>query len=71
MHVHQNVNEAEIEAWAVEVAQKIKAFLASEMCSEGLSGSMCVEVVHIERVKSYAPRVIHIVVDLLCTPTEM
>ena len=71
VHVHQNVNEAEIESWALFVAGKIEAFLASEIRAENMRGRMRVEVVHIEKVKSYAPRVIHIVVDLLCTPTEM
>jgi tRNA G37 N-methylase Trm5 len=37
-----------------------------ETCREGSSWSP--EVVHIERVKSYGPRVDHLVIDLLCRP---
>ena len=47
LHVHMNVEEERIEAWAEETAAK-------------LGGA----VGHIERVKWYAPRIRHVVLDL-------
>jgi len=47
LHVHMNVKEERIEAWAEETAAK-------------LGGA----VGHIERVKWYAPRIRHVVLDL-------
>lgn len=61
MHVHENVHEAEIAAWTAGMAAEMRDLLAKE---HGVAWA--VEVVHVERVKSYAPRVYHIVVDLAC-----
>ncbi|MGB0617719.1 MAG: class I SAM-dependent methyltransferase [Candidatus Poseidoniaceae archaeon] len=47
LHVHMNVKEERIEAWAEETAAKLG----------GVVG-------HIERVKWYAPRIRHVVLDL-------
>jgi tRNA G37 N-methylase Trm5 len=67
--VHENILEEEIDSWAhVTLPAKLEGFFLEHMEAHGTGTGMCVECVHVERVKSYAPRVIHIVVDLLCTP---
>jgi len=66
MHVHECVHEAEIDSWVANLVSKM-SFLLSEKQQKGEGKeSLVVRCVHVERVKSYAPRVIHIVVDLEC-----
>jgi tRNA(Phe) wybutosine-synthesizing methylase Tyw3 len=61
LHVHVNTSEAEIVDWSKRCAQKLKA-LSSQLraATSGLVFSVC----SINRVKSYAPRVYHFVVDI-------
>ena len=66
MHVHECVHEAEIDSWVANLVSKM-SFLLSEKQQKGEGKeTLVVRCVHVERVKSYAPRVIHIVVDLEC-----
>ena len=64
LHVHENVHEDDIEAFV----QRLLAALIREiaLCGKRLG----VRARHVERVKSYAPRVFHIVVDVVCEPTQ-
>ena len=62
LHVHENVLDVEIERWVEATCKTFEGFFAE-------SGKpMGVTVRGVEQVKSYAPHVIHIVADLVCTP---
>ena len=70
LHLHGNVECAkqadrrqEFESWAAAACRSISQILA-----EVKNTSFCVTVSHVECVKSYAPRIYHIVVDLKCDP---
>ncbi len=76
LHVHGNVDvkksgggkgkeRAEWSAWAGLVRDRIRE-LAEERCG----GGWMVRVGHVEYVKSYGPRVDHLVVDLECRPAK-
>ena len=59
LHVHENVRDGEGAAWAeAELVPSLRA-LAAEA-----NKNWAIEVQHIERVKSYAPRVAHYVFDV-------
>jgi hypothetical protein len=60
LHVHGNVPVKEIDDWAVWLCSKLRK-LARE---EGFGDSCVVVVVHIEKVKSFAPTVNHYVADV-------
>jgi tRNA G37 N-methylase Trm5/tRNA(Phe) wybutosine-synthesizing methylase Tyw3 len=62
LHVHENILQAEMEAWTEDA---IKTF---ERLFVEAQKPMTVTCVHTEIVKNYAPRVVHVVVDLLCKP---
>ena len=65
LHVHENVHNAEISTWVDDACQKFKAlFLKNRKIH------MDIKCEHVERVKSYAPKISHIVVDLVCTPIQ-
>ena len=62
LHIHMNVEEERIETW---VQQTVQRFVA--MCTHhGLN--LCPTVLHLERVKWFAPRVRHVVLDLSLRP---
>jgi len=63
MHVHENVRDGE----EAEHAEKCVSCFSALLAKRG--GSWEVSVVHIEKVKWYAPRVRHVVIDLCCRPT--
>ncbi|XP_071510394.1 tRNA wybutosine-synthesizing protein 2 homolog [Diadema antillarum] len=60
---HTTPKEEEWLRWAEDTAAKIKHHL-----QDAHHGVWCVEKVHIENVKSYAPHVHHLVLDLHCYP---
>ena len=62
MHVHENVRDVEIGRWVEDTCQTFEALFVDA------GKPMVVTVRGVERVKSYAPHVIHIVADLVCTP---
>jgi tRNA G37 N-methylase Trm5/tRNA(Phe) wybutosine-synthesizing methylase Tyw3 len=64
LHVHENILQAEIASWSQETAAKFEVLLAEA------SKPMHVSVNHVEIVKNYAPRVVHVVLDLLCSPNS-
>ena len=62
LHVHENVRDIEVDSWVSDTCKDFEnQFLASNK-------GMRVTCRHVERVKSYAPHVVHIVADLICTP---
>jgi len=76
IHVHENIHEDLLENWAhVTLCTAFDALFQS--LSESASGApkpahrMSVKCIHLEKVKSYAPRVVHIVADLLCVPVPV
>lgn len=59
LHVHDNVDDRAVDAWV----HKVVACFESEGRVAGLGWA--VECLHVERVKSYAPRIGHYVADVL------
>ncbi|EPS64733.1 hypothetical protein M569_10047, partial [Genlisea aurea] len=62
MHIHGNVKDCEEGLWVDCVSESISEIARKE----GRGWDVLVE--HVERVKSYAPHVRHVVVDLRCRP---
>ena len=62
LHVHYNVNTADIPRWVDEMCATFTQLFAKR------GKAMIVECTHVEKVKSYAPRVHHIVADVKCHP---
>lgn len=62
LHVHYNVNTADIPGWVVDMCATF-----TQLFAEG-GKPMKLECTHVEKVKTYAPRVHHIVADVTCTP---
>lgn len=61
MHVHANVIESSIPSWVERVVETVER-LGGELGKEW-GGVHCR---HLEKVKSYAPRVWHVVADIEC-----
>jgi tRNA G37 N-methylase Trm5 len=62
LHVHMNVEEEHIEAWVEASVERFQSLIEQH----GLA--LSVEPVHLERVKWFAPRVRHVVLDLNLRP---
>lgn len=62
LHVHMNVEEERIEAWTTATVNTFESLVAKH----GLGFS--VQAAHVERVKWFAPRVRHVVLDLRFRP---
>ncbi len=64
MHVHGNIatSDASRAKWGAQVAAQIKALGAAQ------GKHWHVSCTHVEKVKSYAPRVVHAVADIKCVP---
>ena len=60
LHIHMNVAEEKISSWAKETISKLKIF------SKELGRNWKIEAKHIEKVKWYAPRIRHVVLDVHC-----
>ena len=65
IHVHENVLESILHTWVEETRLKFETLLLEH------GKPMKVSIVHLEKVKSYAPRVYHVVLDLVCTAFEV
>ena len=59
LHIHGNFKGTEWNIWANQIELEIKQILGSKWNTKQT---------HTEMVKSFAPKVYHLVVDLLCTP---
>ncbi|KAG5180766.1 hypothetical protein JKP88DRAFT_279239 [Tribonema minus] len=64
-HVHGNYRDGEGVVWGEAVAEAFRALL-----QEVKGGAWRVDCRHVERVKSYAPRVAHFVADIECRPAS-
>jgi len=62
LHVHENVNDDNINNFSDYLVQKMIDFFFNE------NKSVDIKIIKIEKVKSYAPHILHIVFDLLVTP---
>jgi tRNA wybutosine-synthesizing protein 3 len=60
MHVHENVNDMDIDNWTKNTCVLFENMFLN------INKPMKVSCIHIEKVKSYAPHVLHIVADLIC-----
>ncbi len=74
LHVHENVKDDEMDQWVVntcqqfeELFEKKKQYYSSEELAVYGSFVMTVQCIHLERVKSYAPHLYHVVADLECS----
>lgn len=65
LHVHYNVLEADIPQWVEKCAATFTELFISA------NKPMRVTIAHVEKVKSYSPKVLHIVVDLTCSPNDV
>jgi len=72
LHIHGNVESKKDEnkpekmkVWAEATGETIKNILTEVKCNQ----SWDTKILHIECVKSYAPRVYHLVLDLECKPS--
>ena len=64
IHVHENVHENILSSWIEETILKFQNMFLE--CNK----PMKITAMHLEKVKSYAPRVYHVVLDLLCEETK-
>lgn len=72
IHAHENVGISDIEARAAEVVAEMQALVDTTLRdeSEGGGRKRSVSCVHIERVKTYAPGVMHVVFDMWVSGVE-
>ncbi|KAL2931413.1 tRNA wybutosine-synthesizing protein 2/3/4 [Bienertia sinuspersici] len=63
LHIHGNVKDSEESEWTQHAVNSISVIAKSEGYSWNVS------LVHLERVKWYAPHVRHLVADIRCEPT--
>lgn len=61
IHVHENVNDVDIDQWKLDAREQFEALFLQT------GKPFQVEITWLERVKSYAPHVYHVVLDLRCT----
>lgn len=78
LHIHGNVPTVEKEKWCLWVCQEIsKIYLEITSCENGEEADDNLPFVvcnHLERVKSFAPKVDHLVADIFvgkCLPSEL
>jgi tRNA wybutosine-synthesizing protein 3 len=65
LHVHENVAEADEVAWIERLQHEL-----CRLAKEGGKGEWKCSVRNVEHVKTFAPRVWHIVADVECRPVE-
>jgi len=69
VHVHENIHEDLVESWSRgKLCETFQKLFTRE--PDARKQGMKVFCTHVEIVKSYAPRVYHIVADLRCTATQ-
>lgn len=69
IHVHENVDAREIDQKKDEIVADIGQ-LRVQQCSPQDSAEPAVECRHVERVKTYAPGVMHCVFDIRLYPRD-
>lgn len=63
LHVHENVHDDEYAQFVADLPNELQ-----RLGEEKGKTYHCV-IQHVEKVKSYAPKVYHYVFDVVCTPT--
>lgn len=61
LHVHENVHDNEFDSFVSNLTAEL------ETIAQQKGKNLHCTVVHIEKVKSYAPKVYHYVFDVLCS----
>ncbi|EEH49469.2 tRNA(Phe) (4-demethylwyosine(37)-C(7)) aminocarboxypropyltransferase [Paracoccidioides brasiliensis Pb18] len=75
IHVHENVNVNDIEMMEAQIVEGFNSLLISTrgdgklLSSSAYSGISTAECIHVERVKTYAPGVMHCVFDIYIPPS--
>lgn len=64
LHIHMNVEKEKVQAWSDETVHALKQF------AQDSGRNWSIESKHIERVKSYSPGVLHVVLDVQCVPNR-
>lgn len=64
IHIHENVKDVDIETWQLDTIKEFDSMFRN------LNKPMTIEFKHLEKVKSYAPHIFHVVLDILCTPSH-
>lgn len=64
LHVHMNVEEERIDSWCNTTVERFQAM------ADGHGLDVVVSAEHLEKVKWFAPRVRHVVLDVKVTPTR-
>ena len=64
LHIHMNVEKENVQAWSDETVHALKQF------AQDSGRNWSIEAKHIERVKSYSPGVLHVVLDVQCLPNR-
>ena len=62
LHIHMNIEKENVQAWSDETVHALKQF------AQEVGRNWSIEAKHIERVKSYSPGVLHVVLDVQCLP---
>ena len=62
LHLHMNVGKEKVQSWSDETVQKL------DKMARVLGRNWLIEAKHVERVKSYSPGVLHVVLDVQCVP---
>ena len=62
IHIHMNVEKTKLGSWQSETILQLEKY------AKALGRSWLIEIDHLERVKSYSPGVIHVVLDVRCSP---
>lgn len=64
LHIHMNVEKEHIEQWRMDTIATL------EMMAQEAGRAWNITSVHLERVKSFSPGVVHVVLDVLCSPSD-
>lgn len=64
LHIHMNIEKENVQAWSDETVHALKQF------AQDSGRNWSIEAKHIERVKSYSPGVLHVVLDVQCVPNR-
>lgn len=62
LHVHENVHDREYESFISNLPVEL------EKIGKQKNKNLHCTIVHVEKVKSYAPKVFHYVFDVKCSP---
>jgi len=67
LHVHANVSDADLPAWRTALPARLRA-AADAVGAPIAAAPYAVTLLHLQRVKSYAPHVWHVVADVALAP---